>query len=92
MQHPLPDAGPHKATQPKFLTFTEVTKLPWMPRRRGGGRTHIATLVRWHRDGLWGVYLRALSIGGTWCTNEAWLLDFFEEVSRRRANAREAQP
>jgi Protein of unknown function (DUF1580) len=54
-----------------------------LPRRRGGKKTHIATLYRWCSPGCRGVRLRYVQCGATRCTTRAWLNEFFEALAAR---------
>ena len=63
------------------LSLREATQQ--LPRRRTGQRPHIATLYRWATDGLRGVQLETLQVGGTLCTSIEALQRFFERLGRR---------
>lgn len=51
-------------------------------RRRGGRKTHAATLHRWARRGLRGVRLETVRVGGVVCTTVASLQNFFAALSQ----------
>lgn len=53
-----------------------------LPRRRGGRKVHTATLYRWTVNGLRGVVLESLQVGGTRCTSREALERFFERLNR----------
>ena len=72
----------------KLMTFAAVTRLCWLPARRGGAKLHTATVWRWAAKGAMAkdgskVRLRAQRVGQTLCTTEEWLRAFFEELTRR---------
>jgi hypothetical protein len=52
-----------------------------LPRRRGGKKTHVATLFRWTTCGLQGQRLRYLQVGNTRCSTVAWVLEFFAALA-----------
>ena len=58
-----------------LLSFPEACKR--LPRRRSGKRPHPATLYRWASDGLRGVMLETIQVGGTLCTSMEALHRFF---------------
>ena len=43
-------------------------------------RPHRSTVFRWAKKGRFGIRLRVVSMGGTRCTTERWLMEFFEAV------------
>ncbi len=53
-----------------------------LPRRRSGRRPHPATLYRWATDGLRGVRLETIQVGGTTCTSIEALQRFFERLGK----------
>lgn len=65
-----------------YITFNQAAGLPWLPPRRSGSRVSRVTVWRWHHDGRLvdgrRVRLRAVKVGGTWCTRESWMEAFFE--------------
>ena len=73
------------ATTEELLSLTEAARL--VPRRRGGKRAHVATLYRWAKDGLRGVFLDVLQVGGTRCTSREALQRFFERLTARPERA-----
>lgn len=52
-----------------------------LPCRRAGRPTHPATLHRWRTQGLRGVRLESVRVGGVLCTSEAALVRFFDALS-----------
>jgi len=60
-----------------LIPLEEVTKV--LPRR-----LHRSTVFRWAQKGRRGVRLKVVSMGGTRCTTERWLLEFFEAVEGAR--------
>lgn len=55
-----------------------------LPHRRAGRPTHPATLYRWATEGLRGIRLESIQIGGTLCTSLEALQRFFERLSHRK--------
>jgi Protein of unknown function (DUF1580) len=49
------------------VSFTELARR--LPRRRQGSPTHVSTLHRWRLNGLKGVRLQAIRLGGAWATS-----------------------
>jgi hypothetical protein len=62
------------------VTFPDLVKriLP----ANGGKRMHIGTPHRWRTQGLRGVRLEAIKVGGRWCTSLQALERFFDVLSR----------
>jgi hypothetical protein len=81
----------------KLISLLDAAKLPWLPSRRrakdkrgkpGDGRLNVCTLWRWITKGIIAgdgvlVRLRAIRVGGTACTSEAWLQEFFQTLTDR---------
>lgn len=67
----------------QLIRLSDVPKLKWLPRRRGGKRLNVATVFRWAQRGLKGVKLKTVSAGGAKCTTETDIRDFFAELSDR---------
>ena len=63
----------------QLLTLSEAAKL--LPRRRGGKKTHSATLYRWASRGLRGCRLKVLQVGGCLCTSVEALQRFFSALT-----------
>lgn len=49
--------------------------------RRGGKRIHRATFFRWARNGIRGVRLETIRVGGSLCTSAEALARFFARLS-----------
>ena len=67
-----------------IVSFAEACER--LPRRRAGRPTHPATLYRWASDGLKGICLETIQVGGTLCTSMEALQRFFEELADRSAS------
>lgn len=63
------------------ITLTEATR--HLPNRRRGKKPHVATLYRWAHQGLRGIRLETIQVGGTLCTSHEALQRFFERLSNR---------
>lgn len=59
----------------RLLTLSQAAKT--LPCRRGDRPTHPSTLFRWATDGLRGVKLEVVQVGGTKCTSREALARFF---------------
>ena len=70
----------------QVLSLREATQQ--LPRRRNGQRPHIATLYRWATEGLRGVHLETLQVGGTLCTSIEALQRFFERLGQQERDGR----
>jgi hypothetical protein len=68
------DTGP-------LIRLADVADLPWIPRRRRGRKLSFVTVWRWALRGRGGRRLRVVRVGGTLCTSEAWLREFFESLA-----------
>jgi hypothetical protein len=64
-------------TQEAAIAVTDIPGLPWLPRRRGGKRWHVATVYRWMKDGVGGRRLEYVRVGGTRYTTNSALMRFF---------------
>lgn len=64
-----------------LITLSAASKLKWLPCRRRGKRPHLSTLLRWILHGVGGKRLAACRVGGTWCTTERSLREFFAAVA-----------
>jgi hypothetical protein len=69
-------------TRETAVALAEVPRLPWIPRRRGGRRLHIATVHRWCSAGVRGVQLEYVQVGGTRVTTVEALVRFFASLTR----------
>jgi hypothetical protein len=63
------------------LTFPLLDTPKHVPLRRGGKKLHQNTAFRWAKDGVRGVKLETIRIGGTLCTSVEALQRFFERLS-----------
>ena len=52
-----------------------------MPRRRAGRPAHPSTLYRWADEGLRGLRLETIRVGGTLCTSVEALQRFFDGLT-----------
>src|SRR5687767_10871131 len=68
----------------KPIPLAHVPKIKWLPCRRRGRNLHISTVFRWS-NGLRGVKLETLQIGGTRCTSEQALRRFFSRLTDPKA-------
>jgi hypothetical protein len=68
-----------------LIRLCDIPNLPWLPPRRGQSKLSYPTLWRWAKDGAAGVILKTFSVGGSRCTTEAWLREFFADVAAARA-------
>ncbi|MBL8841990.1 MAG: DUF1580 domain-containing protein [Planctomycetes bacterium] len=64
-----------------LITLTAATRLKWLPCRRRAKRPSLSTLLRWILHGVGGKRLAACRVGGTWCTTERSLREFFAVVA-----------
>lgn len=62
-----------------LVSLADAAKL--LPRRRGGKRVHQSCIYRWCLNGLKGVVLESIQIGGTRCTSKEALTRFFNRLS-----------
>jgi uncharacterized protein DUF1580 len=74
----------------RLIRLHDVPTLNWLPDRRGGARLNVSTVWRWCLRGTAGVKLAHVSAGGTHCTTEAWLKEFFEAIAQARQGGRPA--
>lgn len=65
-----------------LLSFSEASAR--LPRRRAGRPVHPSTLYRWAAEGLRGVRLETIQVGGTLCTSIEALQRFFDRLERSR--------
>lgn len=63
-----------------YLTVSEVARKCPSP---GGGHITETTVRNWMRQGVKGVVLESVRLGGTRCTKQEWLDRFFDAVTRR---------
>lgn len=76
----------------KLVRLADVRKLPNLPLGRCGKRLHISTLYRWVLRGVRGVKLEVIMVGGSTCTSEEAVQEFFDEVTRRRQGGQVTVP
>jgi Protein of unknown function (DUF1580) len=66
----------------QLVSLAQVSKLRFIPHRRGGKRLHISTVFRWAQKGLRGIQLETLQFGGTRVTSVEALQRFFDRLSK----------
>ena len=66
-------------TKEELLTLQKAARL--LPRRRKGKQVHASTLYRWAAQGLKGVRLEVIKVGGTACTSREALQRFFQALT-----------
>lgn len=68
---------------PKLVPFDRLARK--LPSASGAQHLHPATIYRWHRHGVLRagvrVRLRAVKMGGRWCSTWRWVKTFFASVS-----------
>jgi hypothetical protein len=64
-----------------LIPLTRVPTLAFVPRRRRGKRLNQATVFRWANPGVRGVRLETIRFGGTLCTTQSALLEFFRRLT-----------
>jgi hypothetical protein len=64
-----------------LMRLCDVPSLAWLPRRRKGARLNFSTVWRWALRGVHGIRLRTVVVGGTRCTSERWLREFFAALA-----------
>lgn len=72
-------AAPAIGLHEDIISLAEAAKL--LPRRRAGKKTSVATIYRWTKDGMRGVHLEFIQVGGTRCTSQEALQRFFDRLS-----------
>jgi hypothetical protein len=70
----------------QFLSFRDVGKLEWLPRRRNNSRPVASTVWRWFKIGVNGVRLQTIQIGRSLFTKEEWVKEFFEDSAAAKNN------
>ena len=63
----------------QVVSLTEATT--HLPRRRAGKKPNVATLYRWAQNGVRGIRLESLMVGGTRCTSLEALQRFFDALT-----------
>jgi hypothetical protein len=78
----------------KLLNLEQAAKLPWLPRPRCGKKIATSSLWRWCVQGVGGVKLDSLFLGGRIYTSPAALKRFMQAVQPRplRANSPRRNP
>ena len=71
----------------RLIRLNDVPKLSWLPDRRAGSKLNVSTVWRWGLKGTAGIKLQTVSVGGTLCTSERWLKEFFAAVGEARLAA-----
>lgn len=66
-------------TSERVMTLAQATK--HLPRRRQGKKPHASTLYRWAMNGVQGVRLEVIRVGGTLCTSLEALQRFCERCT-----------
>lgn len=74
----------------EIVSLSQAAKL--LPFRRAGRPTHASTLWRWATNGIRGVRLETIQVGGTRCTSRQALQRFCERLSAAGARPRDATP
>jgi hypothetical protein len=74
------------AASENLVTLTRACRL--LPPRRNGARPNLATLYRWTNEGIRGVRLEFLMIGGTRTTSKEALQRFFERLTELEESGR----
>ncbi len=77
-------------TSEKLLTPSEIAQ--HIPRRRAGKKCNVATIYRWMTDGVRGVKLEHLCVGGTRCTSLESLQRFFDALTAQADGQHVQQP
>ena len=64
-------------------SLTDATKR--LPKRRAGKRPSVSCIYRWAQNGVHGIKLETIQIGGTKCTSIQALQRFFDRLTNRDA-------
>ena len=64
------------------FSLSRAAKLKALPRRRGSKHPAISTFYRWANQGVRGVKLETIRVGGTVCTSIEAIQRFFEALSQ----------
>ena len=78
-RNPAPDRDRHFPLDETRLFVTEVPR--HLPLGRNGRPVHPLTVLRWIRQGVRGVRLEALKLGGRWVTSKEALARFMARLS-----------
>lgn len=65
----------------EVFSLTAATKLPVFRHRRGGKRINVSTLWRWATNGVRGIKLETIMVGGTRETSLEAIERFFEALT-----------
>jgi hypothetical protein len=65
------------------ISLTEAANL--LPRRRAGKKASPATIFRWASNGIRGIKLEVIKVGGTLCTSRERLQKFYEKLTLEAA-------
>jgi hypothetical protein len=65
----------------ELIPLTRVPALHFVPRRRHGKKLNQTTVFRWANPGVRGVRLETIRFGGTLCTTQSALLEFFRRLT-----------
>lgn len=66
-------------TSERVMTLAQATK--HLPRRRRGKKPHASTIYRWAMNGVHGVRLEVIRVGGSLCTSLEALQRFCERCT-----------
>ena len=69
------------------LPLAEIARR--LPARRAGKKTHVSCLWRWISNGLRGVRLESIQVGGVTCSSMGAIKRFFDALTTQRVNARQ---
>src|SRR5580698_1192583 len=75
----------------ELIPLSRVPNLRWLPRRRRGAKLSYTCLWRWATKGVSGVVLQTVRVGGTPCTTESDLRQFFVDVAAAKRGGKQAQ-
>jgi hypothetical protein len=75
-----------------LIPLSAVPNLRWIPRRRRGAKLSYTCLWRWATKGVAGVVLPIFRVGGTPCTTESNLREFFADIAAAKRGDRTARP
>lgn len=76
----------------QLLRAADVPDLTWLPKRRNGTKLARETVLKWVRDGLRGIHLEHVLVGGVVCTSEPALKRFFVRLSAPPAEQHQPTP
>jgi hypothetical protein len=71
----------------QLRTLSELAK--FLPRRRGGKKTHVDSLRRWSKVGLkGGIKLEVIRVGGVTCSSIESVQRFFDQLTAASSKSR----